>query len=149
MIMYVLKNLMDSFKVGRMIMYVLKNLMDSFKVGRRETVGTLMGKDPFGNSYYELPAQPQLGKRMPTRWYDTAQTNKKEVMGMHESAAGFDTNLPSEWESWLRHRRPEPPTEKEVFQSLALSQLKKVNAAKLEEERRQEMLAQGLDPNPL
>merc|ERR1712107_463102 len=106
------------------------------------------GKDPFGNSYYELPAQPHLGKRMPTRWYDTAETNRKEVMGMHESAAGFDTNLPSEWESWLRHRRPEPPTEKEVLQSLALSQLKKVNAAKLEEERRQEMLAQGLDPNP-
>ena len=66
-----------------------------------------MGKDPFGNSYYELPAQPQawigkliskrltenlfshkeelkvyflqLGKRMPTRWYDTAETNRKEV----------------------------------------------------------------------
>ena len=31
-----------------------------FKVGKREKVGTLMGKDPFGNSYYELPAQPQV-----------------------------------------------------------------------------------------
>ena len=30
------------------------------KVGKREKVGTLMGKDPFGNSYYELPAQPQV-----------------------------------------------------------------------------------------
>ena len=29
------------------------------QVGKREKVGTLVGKDPFGNSYYELPAQPQ------------------------------------------------------------------------------------------
>jgi NADH:ubiquinone oxidoreductase subunit len=30
--------------------------------------------------------------------------------------AGFDSNLPSEWESWLRHRRPEPPSEQEIMQ---------------------------------
>ena len=40
-------------------------------------------------------------------------------------------------------RRAEPPTEKEVLQSLALSQMKKINAAKLEETRRDEMLAAG------
>ena len=67
---------------------------------------------------------------------------------MREEWAGFDSNLPSEWESWLRHRRADAPTEKEVLQSLALGQLKKVNAAKLEEERKAEMLAQGLDPGP-
>ena len=33
-----------------------------------------------------------------------------------DSWAGFDSNLPSEWESWLRHRRPEPPTELEIIQ---------------------------------
>ena len=45
-------------------------------------------------------------------------------------------------------RRAEPPTEKEVLQSLALGQMKKINAAKLEEQRRSEMLAAGLDPSP-
>ena len=45
-------------------------------------------------------------------------------------------------------RRAEPPTEKEVLQSLALAQMKKINAAKLEEQRRSEMLAAGLDPAP-
>ena len=40
-------------------------------------------------------------------------------------------------------RRAEPPTEKEVLQSLALAQMKKINAAKLEETRRDEMLAAG------
>ena len=139
--MYVLKNLMDSFKVNSS--GKCSSPRCYFQVGRRETVGTLMGKDPFGNSYYELPAQPQvqdLNQAMQT-WEDrfestlhswesgclpggTTQhrpTKKRfcsllrilmqthiisvqhiiihlnQVMGMHESAAGFDTNLPSEW----------------------------------------------------
>ena len=83
-------------------------------MGKRQQVGTMMGKDPYGNRYYELPAQPQvpeiivitlmivmmimtvmtvmtimmivtvmfqLGKRRPTRWYDTAETGRKEVRG--------------------------------------------------------------------
>ena len=71
-----------------MLQYVFKHFMDSFKVGKRQKIGNLMGKvknlhfiffsfpwfkfqDPYGNSYYELPAQPQLGKRRPTRWYNT------------------------------------------------------------------------------
>ena len=45
-------------------------------------------------------------------------------------------------------RRAEPPTEKEVLQSLALAQMKKINAAKLEENRRSEMIGAGLDPTP-
>jgi len=129
-------------------MYVWGHLKNSFKVGQRQKVGDMVGTDPFGNRYYELPAQPQLGKRRPTRWYDTKDTNRREVLGMSELWAGFDSNLPSEWESWLRHRRADPPTENEVLQSLALAQLKKKNAAKLEEERKEEMLAQGLDPGP-
>ena len=96
-------------------------------------MGTLMGKDPFGNSYYELPAQPQVLVQ-PTNLRDFESTlhswesgclldgttlqrptekrfsskhisyvcnassfPQNQVMGMHESAAGFDTNLPSEW----------------------------------------------------
>ena len=46
------------------------------------------------------------------------------------------------------YRRADPPTEKEVLQSLALGQMKKINAAKLEEQRRAEMMSAGLDPSP-
>ena len=35
-----------------------------------------------------------------------------------------------------------------MLQSLALGQMKKINAAKLEDARRAEMLAAGLDPSP-
>ena len=59
MIMYVLKNMMESFKVNSRLLTFLHSFCYD-KVGKREKVGTLMGKDPFGNSYYELPAQPQV-----------------------------------------------------------------------------------------
>lgn len=132
-----------------MLQYVFKHFMESFKVGKRQQLGSIMGKDPYGNSYYELPAQPQLGKRRPTRWYNTKDVSKGDAeSGPSETWGGFDQELPAEWESWLRHRRAEPPTEKEVLQSLALSQMKKINAAKLEETRREEMTAAGLDPAP-
>jgi len=127
-----------------MIRYVLGHFFNSFKVGQREQVGTIIGRDPYGNTYYELPAQPQLGKRRPTRWYNTAETGKDDVISK-DLWAGFDSDLPSEWESWLRYRRDDPPTEEEVLQSLALAQMKKRNAAILEEKRLDEMRAAGLD----
>merc|ERR1712013_710153 len=88
--------------------------IESLKVGKRVQVGTVIGQDPYGNTYYEIPAQPQLGKRRPTRWYNTVDTNKKDIID-RDRVAGFDAELPSEWESWLRHRRAEPPTEHEVM----------------------------------
>ena len=104
-----------------MIQYVFKHFMESFKVGKRQQVGNMMGKvrhflsdqisrllqfqDPYGNSYYELPAQPQLGKRRPTRWYNTKDVSKGDAeAGPSETWGGFDQELPAEWESWLRHR---------------------------------------------
>ena len=74
-------------------------------------------------------------------------TNKKDIVA-RDTWAGFDAELPSDWESWLRHRRANPPSEKEVMQSLALAEMKKMNAAKLEEARHAEMVAAGLDPSP-
>ena len=50
-----------------LVRFVLNNFMNSFKVLKRQQQGNLVGKDPFGNRYYELPAEPQLGKRKPTR----------------------------------------------------------------------------------
>ena len=104
-----------------MLQYVFKHFMESFKVGKRQQLGSIMGKvslflfnqvrrlmqfqDPYGNSYYELPAQPQLGKRRPTRWYNTKEVAKGDAeSGPSETWGGFDQELPAEWESWLRHR---------------------------------------------
>jgi len=138
-----------------MIQYVFKHFWNSLKVAKRPNQGTLVGSDPYGNQYFELPAQPQLGKRKPSRWY-TAQKSTGSLWNAgrrsnetaFDMAAGFDKEIPAEWESWLRHRRAEAPAEEEVLQSMALAQMKKINAAKLEEAREKEMIAAGLDPGP-
>eukprot|EP00088_Acartia_fossae_P043939 TRINITY_DN4651_c0_g1_i1.p1 TRINITY_DN4651_c0_g1~~TRINITY_DN4651_c0_g1_i1.p1 ORF type:complete len:185 (+),score=46.09 TRINITY_DN4651_c0_g1_i1:45-599(+) len=131
-----------------MIRYVVKSFLDSFKIAKREKVGEIIGRDPYGNIYYELPAQPQLGKRRPTRWYTAADKKNERDALNKEVWAGFDSDLPSEWESWLRFRRTEPPSDDEVMQSLAIAEMKKINAAKLEGKRIDELKAQGLDTGP-
>ena len=42
-------------KTRGMLKYVWNNFMKSFKVGQRQKVGDVMGQDPYGNTYYELP----------------------------------------------------------------------------------------------
>lgn len=56
--------------------------------------GNLMGEDYFGNKYFEIPANPNIGKRRPERWF--------EPSGDRDA---FDRELTAEWEAWLRHRR--------------------------------------------
>lgn len=51
------------------------------------------GKDYIGNEYYEIPADPSVGKRKASRWYDPP----KEL--------DFQDPIPAEWEAWLRMRR--------------------------------------------
>ncbi|CAD0194995.1 unnamed protein product [Chrysodeixis includens] len=104
---------------------VFKNFINSFKP--RQIRGNHMGKDYIGNAYYEIPANPREGKRKPTRWYNPAK------------GLDFQDPIPSEWEAWLRMRRPEPPTEEEIAKNVAIAQMKKLNAAKIEEKR----LAEG------
>ena len=74
-----------------------------------------MPQDPYGNSYYELPAQPQLGKRRPTRWYNTGDIAADDAeTGPSEKWGGFDAELPAEWESWLRHRWARKKKDKKI-----------------------------------
>lgn len=73
--------------------FIFQNFIKSFRP--RQRTGTLMGEDYFGNKYFEIPAQPQIGKRRPERWFEAA--DKRED--------SFDNELTAEWESWLRHRR--------------------------------------------
>ena len=53
--------------------------------------------------------------------------------------AGFDAKMPAEWESWLRHRREDPPSDEVVMTSMAYAEMKKINAAKLEVKRIEEL----------
>ncbi|XP_059473661.1 NADH dehydrogenase [ubiquinone] 1 alpha subcomplex assembly factor 2 isoform X2 [Neocloeon triangulifer] len=98
---------------------ILKNFLNSFKIAAKPS-GKLVASDFIGNKYYEVPADPQGGKRRPTRWFDPATKDD------------FEQEIPAEWEAWLRNRRAEPPTEDEIKASYALMLLKKKNAAALE-----------------
>lgn len=61
----------------------------------RQRTGNYMGTDYFGNKYFEIPAQPQIGKRRAERWFEPSEKRDEN----------FDRELTAEWESWLRHRR--------------------------------------------
>ena len=128
-----------------LIQNIFKNFINSIRAGYKGSsvqgsAGQIMGQDPFGNKYYEIPADPQRGKRRASRWYESPETGQKDVIG-RDVTAGYDAEIPAEWESWLRHRRDEPPTPEAVYNSLALADLKKRNAAKLEEQRIKELKA--------
>ncbi|XP_073958481.1 uncharacterized protein [Choristoneura fumiferana] len=101
------------------------NFINSFRP--RPIQGNAMGKDYIGNAYFEIPADPSVGKRKATRWYDPAK------------GQDFQDPIPAEWEAWLRMRRVDPPTEDEIARNLAMAQLKKENAMKIEAKR----LAEG------
>ncbi|XP_046978276.1 NADH dehydrogenase [ubiquinone] 1 alpha subcomplex assembly factor 2 [Vanessa cardui] len=111
---------------------VLRNFINSLKP--RQIQGKNIGKDYIGNVYYEIPADPSKGKRKPSRWYDPPK------------GLDFQDPLPAEWEAWLRMRRMEPPTEEEIAKNLAIAEMKKVNAAKIEKQR---LLDGGSLPEPV
>ncbi|KAA1465975.1 NDUFA12-domain-containing protein [Dentipellis sp. KUC8613] len=68
--------------------------------------GTFVGKDQFGNRYFEnMNAEQELPGRH--RWVDFAQ---------HDLNA---TQVPAEWHSWLSHIRKDPPPEDKVMQNVS------------------------------
>jgi len=103
---------------GRSILAtIFKNFVNSLKP--RSIKGEVAGKDHLGNTYYYISGTTNQRKQ---RWF-TPKTD-------------FEQEIPAEWESWLRYRRREPPTEEEVLANDALAKIKKVNAAKLDSERK-------------
>lgn len=105
---------------GRSILaMIFRNFIQSLKPRRFQ--GDLVGTDYFGNKYYEIPANPQIGKRKPSRWFEPKSKLQED----------FDQELPAEWEAWLRGRRKTPPEEEEVLKNLALMKQKKENAKEI------------------
>lgn len=103
---------------GRSILaMIFRNFIQSLKP--RKIRGDLVGTDYFGNRYFEIPANPQIGKRKPSRWFEP---KVKE---------DFDQEIPAEWEAWLRGRRSIPPKEEEVLKNLAIMKQKKENAKEI------------------
>ncbi|ETW84452.1 hypothetical protein HETIRDRAFT_381995 [Heterobasidion irregulare TC 32-1] len=68
--------------------------------------GIFMGKDQFGNRYFEnLNGEQEVPGRH--RWVDFAQ---------HDNNA---TQVPAEWHAWLSHIRKEVPPEDKVMQAVS------------------------------
>lgn len=106
-------------KEGRgLIVILLKTFLNSLKP--RKYSGNYIGSDYLGTKYYEIPANPSLGKRRPSRWFEPKVKDE------------FEQELPAEWEAWLRGRRKDPPQESEILKNLAIMQQKKKNALELE-----------------
>ncbi|XP_075153009.1 NADH dehydrogenase [ubiquinone] 1 alpha subcomplex assembly factor 2 [Haematobia irritans] len=103
----------DIFKI------IFQNFFKSFRP--RQIRGNYVGEDYFGNKYYEIPPNPSIGKRKASRWFEPAD---KEA---------FDQELTAEWEAWLRGRREDPPTKEELVRNLQIMDMKKRNAAELDE----------------
>jgi len=90
---------------------VFDNFLKSLKPKAKETP---IGSDAQGNKYFEIPADPRGGRRLPRRWF----------VPVNE-----ETGVPSpEWSQWLRGRRAEPPTNEEIVYNEAIASMKKVNA---------------------
>lgn len=117
---------------------IWKNFWSSITTKRNP--GREVGRDHFGNKYFEIPADPSRGKRKPRRWFEP------------RIAENFTADMPAEWEAWLRGRRPVPPTQEEIAHSQALMESKKQKAALLEnaakEGRERRQLGEVARQNP-
>lgn len=97
-------------------------MWETFKQSLRRTprtaqFGEYKGEDYMGNKYYELSARPDVGRRKPSRWFES---KNKDLM----------QEIPIEWESWLRNRRDNVPTNEEIIRNRAISEMKKKNDEK-------------------
>lgn len=88
-----------------------------------------VGTDYLGNEYFEqygvgVHERRLEGKEMPKRWF------------FPKDEDSWDTDIPPEWEAWLRYRRLEQPTAEEIYLNMAVAHAKKINAKKLEEQEK-------------
>lgn len=96
---------------------ILKNFVNSLRP--RKFTGELKGSDHFGNKYYEIEAGGSRSKN--ARYF--------EPIGKE---AGFDREIPAEWDAWLRGRRRIPPTEEEVLRNYQIGIEKRKKAEEID-----------------
>lgn len=87
----------------------------------REFTGSFMGTDLFGNKYYEKKADPRVGRRKVSRYFEPPEKN------------AFDQEISPEWEAWLRGRRDDPPTAEELQYNKAFMEMKQQKAQAIED----------------
>lgn len=94
---------------------VFNNFLKSLKPRVEEKP---IGADDQGNKYFEVPADPEGGRRLPRRWFVPVDE---------------ETGVPTpEWSQWLRGRRADPPTHEEIAYNEIIANMKKVNAKNIE-----------------
>lgn len=76
-----------------------------------------IGRDHLGNVYYEKLADTERNRRA-RRWVEAEDGNTDRI-----------PDIPVEWESWLRRRRKEPPTQ-EMIDNNYVSMLRTQHRAK-------------------
>lgn len=80
---------------------ILQNFINSFRP--RKIKGNFIGEDYLGNKFYEIPANPALGQRKASRWFEPP--GKKSSFEESQDPEDHGHELTAEWESWLRGRR--------------------------------------------
>ncbi|XP_013778282.1 mimitin, mitochondrial-like isoform X2 [Limulus polyphemus] len=103
---------------------IIKNFIES--VTPRKRRGDFVGRDNFGNKYYEIPPDPSRGKRYPVRWYETKVSDD------------WEQEIPTEWEAWLRGRRTSAPGIEEIEINARIMEMKKQKGAEVEDQARKE-----------
>lgn len=96
-----------------------------------------VGKDLWGNSYYEAPPQKYF--------FGMYSIEKPRRSIVPPGAENYDhkemevgKNLPYEWQTWLQMRRQDPPSFEEVERNLLRSKIVKEKARLLEEKAKEE-----------
>ncbi|KAK7490393.1 hypothetical protein BaRGS_00018372 [Batillaria attramentaria] len=79
--------------------------------GAREQAARFVGEDHLGNRYYEKDPDQKRGRRG-SRWVEARDAAEGDMTFMPE--------VPSEWDSWLRRRRDNPPTQEELDRNYAM-----------------------------
>ncbi|KAM7541256.1 hypothetical protein Aperf_G00000040409 [Anoplocephala perfoliata] len=103
--------------------------------------GRLVGTDTLGNRYFE--EDPDKGSLVPhranrpKRYYLIPGQISVEDSWNHMNAEM--PRLPSEWESWLRHRRVDPPTEEEIAKNAEAAQMRAIKGREFEAKFREEL----------
>lgn len=99
----------------------LRMLLQQFRARNSDDV-KFIGQDHLGNKYYEGKNDRPGGKLR--RFY---KDSDKRYEGPVE--VDLSKRIPPAWDSWLRHRRNDPPSLEEVIQSDSYFEMQQSRAA--------------------